>query len=259
MTGIYKIQSIINPDRIYIGSAKDIDKRWREHKRDLLMNRHKSQKLQRHYNKYGELDFIYTILICCEIDELISKEQFFIDSLKPYFNTNIIANSPLGLKRSQETKDKISAKNKGKYGNRNGVKIGQQTIIKRKITILINSVNKCIDCGYIYYTPKEKKIIKDELRNKKRIEKIQRRNEKRKIRTTIYKHRKNRHSSFYKGVYVSKQKRNQSISTSIRSFINNNGKLLYLGTFKTENEAATAYNKKAIELYGENAILNEIK
>ena len=31
ITGIYKIQSIIKPERIYIGSAVYVDKRWKEH------------------------------------------------------------------------------------------------------------------------------------------------------------------------------------------------------------------------------------
>jgi hypothetical protein len=35
ITGIYKIQSIIKPERIYIGSAVYVDKRWKEHLNDL--------------------------------------------------------------------------------------------------------------------------------------------------------------------------------------------------------------------------------
>jgi hypothetical protein len=40
--------------------------------------------------------------------------------------------------------------------------------------------------------------------------------------------------------------------------IKQNGKEIYLGTFPTAIEAAKAYNRKAIELYGDKARLNMI-
>ena len=54
ISGIYKIQSIIKPERCYIGSAVNIQKRWRDHKRELRNNKHSNKKLQNHCNKYGE-------------------------------------------------------------------------------------------------------------------------------------------------------------------------------------------------------------
>jgi hypothetical protein len=59
-------------------------------------------------------------------------------------------------------------------------------------------------------------------------------------------------SSKYFG--VSYHKRHGKFLASIKK----NGKLCHLGCFENEIEAALAYNKKAVELYGENANLNNI-
>ena len=117
-TGIYKIQSIIKLERCYIGSSIDISKRWNVHIKSLQNNRHHSNKLQRHYNKYGESDLQFSILLECDKDELIKKEQYFIDNLNSYFNEAPIAGSSLGRKHSNNTKAKMST---AAMGHRNSL------------------------------------------------------------------------------------------------------------------------------------------
>jgi len=113
ISGIYKIQSIIKPERIYIGSSVFIHKRWGEHLRKLKKGVHCSAKLQRHYNKYGKDDLVFSILISCDKADLIITEQFFIDSHNPYFNNCKVAGSSLGVKLTDETKQKMSECKKG--------------------------------------------------------------------------------------------------------------------------------------------------
>jgi hypothetical protein len=155
VSGIYKIQSKSKPERVYVGSAVNIRARWKEHKQDLKNKIHHSPKLQNHYNKYGKNDLVYSILLGCNKDELISNEQFFLDSLKPYFNICMVAYSRLGVKASEEsrkrislskmgnksntgnhlseeTKQKISERHKGRVSNRKGVKLTEEQ--KRKIS-----------------------------------------------------------------------------------------------------------------------------
>ncbi|MCD6329196.1 MAG: GIY-YIG nuclease family protein [Candidatus Cloacimonetes bacterium] len=108
ISGIYQIQSKMKSYKIYIGSAVDISKRWRDHLNLLRKDIHPNSKLQRHYNKYHESDLQFSVLLGCERKELISKEQFFIDSYNPWFNNRRLANSNLGLKMSEETKRKMS-------------------------------------------------------------------------------------------------------------------------------------------------------
>jgi group I intron endonuclease len=115
VSGIYQIQSVIKPGRIYIGSATNIRKRWLLHVCQLRNNKHVNKKLQRHFNKYGELDIKFTILITCEKNALLDNEQFFLDSYNVYFNFCKIAGSTLGQrwKLSDELKLKISNRLKG--------------------------------------------------------------------------------------------------------------------------------------------------
>lgn len=105
---IYKIQSKTSPHKFYIGSSVNMRKRKNSHIKALRDNKHGNAKLQHHYNKYGETDLIFSIVIeCCDSD-LIDHEQFFIDSLNPWFNICSKAGSCLGVKRTQEIRDMLS-------------------------------------------------------------------------------------------------------------------------------------------------------
>lgn len=121
MPGIYAITHKAT-GRAYIGSAVDIDARWRTHRSDLRLNRHYSHWLQAAWNKYGEEAFELVIIEAVpELEKLVLREQGWIDiyrAAKLAYNLRPIANSNLGTKRTKETCQKISKKLKG---NRNGV------------------------------------------------------------------------------------------------------------------------------------------
>ena len=111
-TGIYQIKSRLN-NKVYIGSAINIDKRWRDHTRSLIQNKHHSIYLQRHFEKYGLEDLEFTILQFCEKENLIKLEQYYFNLLNPDFNIAKFANSSLGIKRRKETIEKLSKSHKG--------------------------------------------------------------------------------------------------------------------------------------------------
>jgi group I intron endonuclease len=108
ISGVYRITSKVYPFRDYIGSAINITDRWRLHLSDLKFLKHGNKRLQNHYNKYGESDLQFSIIVGCPIDDLIKTEQFYIDAYDPYFNICKIAGSRLGTKQSEETKRKLS-------------------------------------------------------------------------------------------------------------------------------------------------------
>lgn len=83
--GIYKITCKEN-NRIYIGSAKNLNNRWLRHLNDLKNNKHVNIHLQRAFNKYGEGAFIFDIIEKCEENSLFGREQYYLDNLKPEFN-----------------------------------------------------------------------------------------------------------------------------------------------------------------------------
>ena len=122
ISGIYKIESKINFKRIYIGSGINVFRRWNKHLSFLRNNKHHSQKLQRHFNKYGESDLTFSILLGCEREYLIANEQFFLDSYKPYFNNSKIAGSTLGYKYSKESCDRCSKSHLGQKAWNKGLK-----------------------------------------------------------------------------------------------------------------------------------------
>lgn len=107
ITGIYQIQSKIKPERIYIGSSINIKNRWGHHLTELRRNDHENNRLQNHFNKYGEVDLQFSILLNCEIEDLIKIEQYFIDSHNPFFNICKIAGSTRGYRHSEEIKEKM--------------------------------------------------------------------------------------------------------------------------------------------------------
>ena len=63
---------------------------------------------------------------------------------------------------------------------------------------------------------------------------------------------KRKTSSLFKGVSYDKHR------SKWRAYIKHNSVNIHLGRFKTEIEAAKAYNEKALEIFGEYAYLNEV-
>lgn len=112
MMVIYKIETL-NNHKYYIGSTINFKKRKTEHLKSLKSNKHHSKYLQRVYNKYGENNLIFSIVE--EIQDknnLIIREQYWLDFYKPFgkngYNSCKIANSMLGFKHSNKTKELLS-------------------------------------------------------------------------------------------------------------------------------------------------------
>jgi group I intron endonuclease len=112
VSGIYKIENAID-GKVYVGSAVNLAKRRRDHFAALAINKHINYHLQRAWNKYGAENFLFVELELCTRDQLITREQYYLDTLNACaFGYNIAptAGSSLGRVHSEDTKKKISGK-----------------------------------------------------------------------------------------------------------------------------------------------------
>ena len=82
---VYKITNTITGD-FYIGSSKDVKKRWREHKCQSVWNERPNSKLYQDMKKFGTEKFVFEILAEVEENKLKKTEQQFIETLHPTYN-----------------------------------------------------------------------------------------------------------------------------------------------------------------------------
>ena len=85
ISGVYKITNTVTGD-FYIGSSKDVKKRWREHKCQSTWKKYPNKQLYLDMMKYGLNKFELQILAEVEAEQLKEKEQEFIETLKPTYN-----------------------------------------------------------------------------------------------------------------------------------------------------------------------------
>lgn len=107
-SGIYKIQSTIELEKFYIGSSVNLQNRKRQHYSMLKLNKHDATYLQNYYNKHGKESLIFHIIEECCQEKLIQREQYYIDTLNPVFNSRKNAESNFGHKFSEEVKQNMS-------------------------------------------------------------------------------------------------------------------------------------------------------
>ncbi len=78
--GVYCIYNKIS-GKVYVGSSIEVITRIGNHFWWLLNNKHKNIHLQSAYNKYGKENFEYIILEETNVDNLLTREQYYIDLL----------------------------------------------------------------------------------------------------------------------------------------------------------------------------------
>lgn len=131
----------IENGKTYIGSSVNLSKRLSYYYSKKHMETQLKKGKSAIYSsilKNGLSNFQLGILEYCEPDNAVSREQYYIDLLKPEYNILPTAGSLLGFKHSEETLEKISA---SKMGNSNwlGKTHSEQTKAKISVTMMGNS------------------------------------------------------------------------------------------------------------------------
>lgn len=83
ISGVYKIINTVT-NECYVGSSKDVKRRWGNHKCPSRWKQYPNSKLYIDFQQYGLDKFIFEILE--ETDNLKEREQYYIGLLKPVYN-----------------------------------------------------------------------------------------------------------------------------------------------------------------------------
>jgi len=91
----------------YVGSAVNLGRRMRKHRSALRGRYHDNKHLQSAFNAYGEYQFAIYMVEDCSKDEVLKREQFWMDKYEAIdrslgYNSCPVAGSRLGSKLSNE-------------------------------------------------------------------------------------------------------------------------------------------------------------
>jgi len=156
--GIYKILNKTN-NKVYIGSSVNLSSRQYKHFWMLKKGIHDNVYLQKSFNKYGIDNFIFEILEICNENDLILRENHYINEYKSNemdygYNLALVNESRRNIV-SDIVKMKLSKYNQQK--NNNFLKYSLTNIITNEIFIfesLIDGANYLIKNGFAKGKPK---------------------------------------------------------------------------------------------------------
>lgn len=117
-SGVYIIKHT-ETGRVYIGSSCNMRARIRSHIVSLNKRSHRNRFLQRAWDKYGPGAFEFNRLLICKKEDNLFFEQRAIDSYRAYdkrfgFNAVPVAGSNVGMRHSEETKEKLRKASTGR-------------------------------------------------------------------------------------------------------------------------------------------------
>lgn len=128
---VYRIRNLLNGKK-YVGSTMNCATRMYFHINRLRKGTNSSLKLQKTFTKYGEDAFVFEIIEHCTANNLLEREQHYLDQ-RPEYNISFTAGpkTRYGLKSSPEHRARMSQALKGRVSPMKGKKFTAEH--KRKI------------------------------------------------------------------------------------------------------------------------------
>lgn len=122
MAFIYQILRV-GTDQCYVGhSSMPEGARWKAHRYHLNKGTHHAPYLQRAWAKLGAMAFSFEKIEDCEEEDKLVREQYYMDNLNSCFNGRPAAASNLGLKYSEEARERM------RIAQRNNLLAGQHRV-----------------------------------------------------------------------------------------------------------------------------------
>jgi group I intron endonuclease len=189
--GIYKIGNNKN-NKIYIGSSINLNNREYKHFWMLDKGIHDNNYLQNSFNKFDKNSFYFEVIELCSINELIVKENYYIDKYKSNnseFGYNLATVNEFRRNTyNDEVKVKLSKYNLEKNGNFSkfcliNIETNEEFIFES----LVDGANYLIKHGFTKGSPRNVRMkISNSLRG---IKLNNGKNNIGSIRKTCYKHK----------------------------------------------------------------------
>ena len=163
ISGVYKITNTVTGD-FYIGSSKDVKRRWAAHKWPSTWNRYSNNPMYIDMRKYGVDKFAFEILAEVESEHLKETEQQFIEKLKPTYN-NYNAKG-LDIERYKEYQKEYYQQKSDKCKERKNKYNNQPCYYNGETLTLCALADRFKRAGVEHYTLEAKKyILKKEPKN----------------------------------------------------------------------------------------------
>lgn len=171
MVGIYLIKNTIN-NKVYVGQATDIERRWTEHKRKYSLEKNKNIILYKAFKKYGLDNFTFEVIEECKKEELDERETFYISLYKSYafredtngYNMTEIGGSCRGCVHTEEQNKRHSEFMRGRTPINKGVPMSEEQ--KRKISEANKNKTRSEDFKAKVSKAHKGKIVSEETKDK---------------------------------------------------------------------------------------------
>lgn len=115
ISAVYKIINTVTND-CYVGSSKDVMRRWKDHKCPSRWKEHPNNQLYKDFQKYGIDKFRFQMLCPVEPEHLKDVEQELIDMMEPAYNS--VNAKGLDVEKVKEYQGKYNQSEKGKETRR---------------------------------------------------------------------------------------------------------------------------------------------